>query len=93
MIGDHAERWTRTVATVLRDSLTAREVTVALASARGLTTREIALFLHISPKTVEHHLSRIYRALGVRSRAQLAGTIITELATRIHTAQLVADLV
>ncbi|HEY9559026.1 MAG TPA: LuxR C-terminal-related transcriptional regulator [Acidimicrobiales bacterium] len=40
--------------------------------ARGLTNREAATELIISAKTVEHHLSRIYAKLGVRSRTELA---------------------
>ena len=38
----------------------------------GRTNREIAETLHLSPKTVESNLSKVYRKLGVRSRAELA---------------------
>jgi DNA-binding CsgD family transcriptional regulator len=38
----------------------------------GLTNREIAQILNVSPKTVEAHLSHIYRKASVRSRSQLA---------------------
>jgi DNA-binding NarL/FixJ family response regulator len=41
--------------------------------ADGLTNREIADRVFLSPKTVEVNLTRIYRKLGVRSRAALAG--------------------
>jgi DNA-binding CsgD family transcriptional regulator len=37
--------------------------------------RTAALFL--SPKTVEHHLSSVYRKRGFRSRAELAGSFRT----------------
>jgi DNA-binding CsgD family transcriptional regulator len=36
-----------------------------------MTNREIAASLFISPKTVEANLARIYRKLGISSRAQL----------------------
>jgi DNA-binding CsgD family transcriptional regulator len=51
--------------------LTDAERRVAQASARGLTNREVAAALFLSPKTVEAHLSRIYRKLGIDSRAAL----------------------
>ncbi|OGO52498.1 MAG: hypothetical protein A2Z32_01925 [Chloroflexi bacterium RBG_16_69_14] len=38
----------------------------------GRTNREIADALHLSPRTVEWNLTRIYRKLGVRSRTELA---------------------
>lgn len=38
----------------------------------GLTNRQIAGRLHLSEKTIEAHLSRVYRKAGVRSRTQLA---------------------
>ena len=40
--------------------------------AHGLTNREVGAALFLSPKTIERHLSRIYRTLGVRSRTELA---------------------
>src|SRR5262249_14641533 len=52
--------------------LTATEERVATLVGTGLTNREIADALFLSPKTVETHLTRIYRKLGVRSRAALA---------------------
>ena len=54
------------------DELTPSEARVAGLAARGLTTREIASELFMSPKTVEANLTRIYRKLGVRSRSALA---------------------
>jgi DNA-binding CsgD family transcriptional regulator len=44
---------------------------VAELAASGMTNREVAAALFISPKTVEHNLSRVYRKLGIRSRAEL----------------------
>ncbi len=40
--------------------------------AAGLTNREIATTLHLSPRTVEHHVSGALRKLGVPSRQGLA---------------------
>jgi DNA-binding NarL/FixJ family response regulator len=37
-----------------------------------MTNREIAAALFVSEKTVEANLSRVYRRLGIRSRAELA---------------------
>ena len=52
--------------------LTAQELQVALKVAEGATNREAGAALFLSHKTVETHLSRAYRKLGVRSRAELA---------------------
>ena len=52
--------------------LTATEQRLASLAADGLTNKEIAATLHMSVHTVEAHLTRIYRKLGVRSRAALA---------------------
>jgi DNA-binding CsgD family transcriptional regulator len=54
------------------DELTPSEARVAELAAFGLTNREIAAAAFMSQKTVEANLSRIYRKLGIRSRAQLA---------------------
>jgi DNA-binding NarL/FixJ family response regulator len=55
--------------------LTAMEERVASLAARGLANKEIAAALYISSHTVEAHLSRAYRKLGIRSRAGLAGRL------------------
>jgi DNA-binding NarL/FixJ family response regulator len=46
---------------------------VASLVAEGKMNKEIAAALWISEKTVEAHLSRIFRKLGIRNRAELAG--------------------
>ena len=45
----------------------------------GLSNREIAGRLFISPKTAEHHVSRIYSKLGVSSRAEAAAYAVRNL--------------
>jgi len=52
--------------------LTKAELEVARHVASGLRSREIARALFISPRTVDAHLSHIYRKLGITSRARLA---------------------
>jgi DNA-binding NarL/FixJ family response regulator len=59
------------------EALTPREQAVAQLVARGLSNREVAAELILSAKTVEHHLSRIYVKLGVRSRTQLAAAVLS----------------
>ncbi|MGE4425761.1 MAG: AAA family ATPase [Solirubrobacteraceae bacterium] len=58
--------------TVPVDALTPHELRVALLVADGRTNPEVAADLFVSRKTVEHHLSQIYRKLGLRSRTELA---------------------
>ena len=54
-----------------RDELTPSEHQVASLAVRGLQNREIAQRLFMSSKTVEAHLTRIYRKVGVRTRVEL----------------------
>ena len=54
-----------------QDFLTPRETQIALQVAQGASNREVAAALFVTPKTVEFHLTRIYRKLGVRSRGEL----------------------
>src|SRR4051794_19454085 len=58
--------------------LTAGELQVALAVRQGLTNADVAASLFLSVKTVEYHLSNIYRKLGIRSRTQLIRTLADE---------------
>jgi DNA-binding CsgD family transcriptional regulator len=54
------------------EGLSPTEESIARLAGEGLTNREIADRVFLSPKTVEVNLTRIYRKLGVRSRAALA---------------------
>lgn len=58
-----------------RDALTAAELDVARLAAAGLGNPDIAARRHISRKTVETHLGRVYRKLGITSRAALTGAL------------------
>ena len=44
-------------------------------AAEGMTSREIAQALFLSGKTVETHLTEVYRKLGIPARAQLADAL------------------
>ena len=57
------------------NQLTPRELQIALDLASGLTTREAAAKLYLSPKTVEYHLRSVYRKLGIASRSELAEAV------------------
>ena len=51
--------------------LTPQELQIALTVAEGCTNREVATRTFLSPKTVEWHLSHVYRKLGVTSRTAM----------------------
>ena len=59
------------------DELSETEERVAALAAQGRSNRQIAAELYVSVRTVEAHLSHIYRKLGVRSRAELTRRLIT----------------
>ena len=54
------------------ESLTPSERRVAELAAEGNTNRDIAQTLYVTPKTVEVHLTSVYRKLGIGSRAALS---------------------
>ena len=59
-------------------SLTASESRVAELAADGLTNREIAQALFVTMRTVEGHLTQVFRKLDLSSREQLAGALAEE---------------
>ena len=54
------------------DGLSESEQRIATLAGEGRSNKEIAAALYLSVRTVETHLTHIYRKLGVRSRAELA---------------------
>ncbi|XAZ30092.1 AAA family ATPase [Paenarthrobacter ureafaciens] len=52
--------------------LTAQEQAVAELVAGGATNKEAARALFLAEKTVQYHLTRLYRKMGIRSRSELA---------------------
>jgi DNA-binding CsgD family transcriptional regulator/tetratricopeptide (TPR) repeat protein len=64
-------------------SLSERSRSVAIGIAAGQTNAEIAAALHLSPRTVEKHVSSLLSHFDVRSRVEIAGIILRgELAER-----------
>jgi ATP/maltotriose-dependent transcriptional regulator MalT len=59
------------VGTLRRVAMSPSEKRVAELAGSGMTNRNIAAAMFISPKTVESNLSRIYAKLGIHSRAEL----------------------
>jgi DNA-binding CsgD family transcriptional regulator len=60
------------------EKLTPQELQVALQVAEGRTNRDVAAALFLSPKTVEFHLTRVYRKLDIHSRAELVRLFSSE---------------
>lgn len=57
------------------DSLTDAELTVSRLVAEGMTNKEVAGRLHLSPHTINTHLRHVYAKLGVANRAGLAAEV------------------
>jgi DNA-binding CsgD family transcriptional regulator len=59
----------------LADELTSQELQVALIVAKGATNKEAGAALFLTPKTIEFHLAKVYRKLGIHSRGELAARL------------------
>ena len=66
--GEHARK--RTVDTL--GDLTPQEAQISRLASQGHSNKEIVAQLYISRSTVEYHLHKVFRKLGVKSRTQLA---------------------
>jgi DNA-binding NarL/FixJ family response regulator len=72
-----------------RGRLTPQELQIAHFVAQGLSNREVAAQLFLSPRTIAFHLGNVFRKLGISSRTQIAGL---ELDTLGATAAQATDL-
>jgi DNA-binding CsgD family transcriptional regulator len=57
-------------------TITAQERRVAVLAAQGQTTKQIAERLSLSPRTIEAHLSRVFRKLGITRRGALSTALL-----------------
>ncbi|MEO3891529.1 AAA family ATPase [Nonomuraea sp. B5E05] len=62
------------------DVLTPQELRIAGLVADGLSSKQIAARLFLSPRTVEYHLYKIYPKLGIGSRTDLARLVVLQKA-------------
>ena len=63
-----------------KEELTPQELQIVLHVARGMTNREVGAALFLSHKTIEFHLGRVYRKLGMNSRVGLISLFAREAA-------------
>jgi len=54
------------------DQLTHKEIQIARLVAEGMSNKEVAAQLFLSPRTIDYHLRKIFAKLGLTSRMQLA---------------------
>jgi DNA-binding CsgD family transcriptional regulator len=60
---------------LVADLLSPQEFRIAMLAAQGMSNKDIAAQMYLSPRTVSSHLYRIFPKLGISSRSQLAAQL------------------
>ena len=68
------------------ESLRASELGIAKLVAEGLTNREVAARLFISPHTVDYHLRQVFRKLSIASRTELTRLVVQHATQHVENA-------
>jgi DNA-binding CsgD family transcriptional regulator len=74
------------------EKLTSQELQIALQVAEGKSNRDVAAALFLSPKTVEFHLTRVYRKLQLHSRSELIRCLASRPAAESTAAATIVEL-
>ena len=77
--GEHIHRRDPSAA----ERLTPQEFQIATHVAEGLTNRDVAARLFLSPKTVEFHLSGVFRKLDIHTRGELIRLFAVQAPDRV----------
>ncbi len=67
---------------VLLEGVTARETEAADLGAQELINKEIASELHVTARTIQTHMERMFKKLGIRSRAELVARVYAAMTSK-----------
>ena len=66
------------------DQLTPQELQIVRFVSHGLSNKEVAAQLYLSPRTIDYHLRNVFTKLGITSRTQLAHLLVDDVTAATH---------